>query len=312
MILKIDNTLIKVGERFMSLGEAHTLPVKFPEPEPEPEPIPEPVNPRDGFVSDNIYKIEDIYATVQPDERIIFITRHAARGSDTSITGDLSTTGINQCKTLGAKLSNDNIDLTKTYIAGSLKYRAMNTAYQCTKAMGVLYPDDYDYILDTPNYEWLMERDFFTDSTGDSSGIDLDVNAYYSYISDAEYTGEYIDTKGVLKDGLPHTNKLPNHVDTKAQNIIDNVIALAKQQDADLAWFGTHDKVIQPLVAYVTNRKYENLHIDRTDTYVNVKLKPVPYSGYVGNWSTPLISGLAIIVNKNTDKIELYPFESGF
>lgn len=247
------------------------------------------------FKYDEINKIEDVYASVQENERIIILTRHAARGNDTSITGDLSSTGIQQCKTLGAKLSNENIDLSKSYIGGSLKYRAKNTAYQTTKAMGVIYPEDYNYITDTDGYNELMEINFFQDSNGESGGIDMDTNAYFSYISEANYTG---------------SNKVENHVDTKSKEVIDLLIRVASEKNADISWFGTHDKVVQPIVAYVTNRK-NPVHIVRSNTDKYIKMSPLPYSGYVGNWSTPLISGIAIIVNKNTGKYEIYPVESG-
>lgn len=275
-------------------------------------------NPRESLAFDAIHKIEDIYNLVQPDERIIFITRHAARASDTSVYGDLSSTGINQCKTLGSKLSNNNIDLSKSYIGGSKKYRALNTAYQITKAMGVTYPSNYDYKTDEANkFEWLMERDFFTDVNGGSSGISLSLNAYYCYIDENAYTGEYIDnkkaeTEGVDGDGLPHINKVPNHVNTKSQIIIDNAVKIAKEKNSDLSWFGTHDKVICPLTAYVTNRK-NPLYIDRSKTskYVQMNVSPTGTTT-TGTWSIPLIGGIAIIVNKTTDKRSIYAFDSGF
>lgn len=273
-------------------------------------------DPRSSFAFDSIHKIEDIFASVQEDEMLVVISRHAARGNDTTIKGDLSSTGITQCKTLGAKLKNDNIDLTKTYIAGSHKYRAKNTAYQITKAMGVSYTSDYNY-LDADGYEWLMERDFFTDADGGSSGISLYLNAYYCYVNEDAYTGVYIDNKTIEKEGVEgdhqqHVNKLPNHVNTKAQNIIDNAVNIAKSKNVDLAWFGTHDKVICPLTAYITERK-NPIHIDRSNTtpYVKVSTSPSDTS-QTGTWSIPLIGGIAIIVNKSTGRRETYAFDSGF
>lgn len=273
-------------------------------------------DPRKNFTYNAIHKIEDIYSTVQEDERIVIISRHAARGTDTTVTGDLSTTGINQCKTLGGKLSNNNIDLTKTYIAGSHKYRAKNTAYQITKAMGVDYSSDFNY-LDADGYEWLMERDFFTDADGGSSGISLYLNAYYCYVDEDAYTGVYIDNKTVEKEGVEgdnqqHVNKLPNHVNSKAQAIIDNAVNIANTNNVDLAWFGTHDKVICPLTAYITERK-NPIHIDRsnTDPYVKVSTSPSD-TAQTGTWSIPLIGGIAIIVNKTTGRRETYAFDSGF
>lgn len=273
-------------------------------------------DPRSSYVFNAIHKIEDIFATVQEDEMLVVISRHAARGNDTTVTGDLSSTGITQCKTLGAKLKNNNIDLTKTYIGGSHKYRAKNTAYQITKAMGVPYSSDYNY-LNADGYEWLMERDFFTDADGGSSGISLYLNAYYCYVNEDAYTGVYIDNKTEAKEGVEgdhqqHVNKVPNHVNTKAQNIIDNAVSIASSKNVDLAWFGTHDKVICPLTAYITERK-NPIHIDRnnTDPYVKVSTSPSDTS-QTGTWSIPLIGGIAIIVNKTTGRRETYAFDSGF
>lgn len=287
MLVTIDGKLVKVDGGFVEVYGKTPTPPQPPEP-----PI---IDPREGYEFDVIYNTNDIYSTIQSDERVIFITRHAARGNDTSITGDLSATGIQQCKTLGASLHNDNVDLSKSYIGGSVKYRAKNTAYQITKAMGVEYPSDYDYINDTDSYDELLETNFFQDAQGQSSGVDMNQNAYYCYVSEDTYTGP---------------NKIPNLVNTKSQDIIDKVINIANTRDADLCWFGTHDKVIQPLVAYVTDRK-NPIHMYRTNQECYVKMTPLPYSGYVGNWSTPLISGIAIIINKKSGKVEIYPIESG-
>lgn len=249
----------------------------------------------------SIYKIEDVYSMVQPDERIVIVTRHAHRGNDTSITGDLDSTGIQQCKTLGTKLSNPNIDLTKTYIGGSLKYRAKNTAYQVTKAMGVAYPADYNYITDTDEYSELMEINFFcsVDQTTKeyiSSTIDIDVNGYYSFIDDTIYNGP---------------NKVEDHVNTKAKEVIDIMLNKAKEKDVDLAWFGTHDKVINPLLAYVTD-KTQTLPLERNKTNVTVLTKNPQTGVKSGSWTIPLLSGIAFIVNKNSDDVTIYPFDSGF
>lgn len=322
MLIVLDNRKLSIDEKLLGIldnveddvttGTTDNPPTEDPSDEPvtppedinptdppeEPKEEEPEINVRESFSQFEVNKIEDIYASVQEGERIVFVTRHAARGSDTSITGDLSSTGINQCKTVGTTLkniNNTNIDLSKSYIGGSYKYRAKNTAYQATKAMGVVYPDDYNY-LDADSYSELMEINFFMDENGESSTIDMDVNAYYCYISENGYTGP---------------NKVENHVDTKSQELIDLLVGVANTKDVDLAWFGTHDKVIQPLMAYVTNRK-NPIHIVRSNKDGYVKLKPLPYDGYVGNWSIPLLSGLAIIINKEKGTYEIYPIECGF
>lgn len=271
MLLKIDDTFIRMDRSLLKMSD--------------------PVSVTKHIA---MYKIEDIYSMVQPDERIVIITRHAERGSFTGIEGDLNSNGILQCKALGASLSNPNINLAKTYIGGSHKYRALNTAYQVTKAMGVDYPSEYNYLTDTDAYDELMEINFFIDSDGNSSGIDLDVNAYYSYIDDTIYNG---------------ANKVDNHVNTKAQGVIDLILSKAADHDADLSWFGTHDKVIIPLLAYVTDRT-STLHNERKNADVTIKMKNPITSAQSGNWSIPYLSGIAFIVNKNTGDVNIYPVDA--
>lgn len=254
----------------------------------------------------SMYKIEDVYSMVKPDERIVIVSRHAHRGGDTTITGDLDSTGIQQCKTLGAKLTNPNIDLTKTYIGGSLKYRAKNTAYQVTKAMGVEYPSDYNYITDTDEYPELMEINFFCSidpKTQEwvSSSIDIGKNSYYSYIDDTIYNGP---------------NKVEDHVNTKAKELIDIMLNTAKEKDVDLAWFGSHDKTVNPLLAYVTDKNQggkETIHIERTNKDQTIKIiNPITGVSNGADWYIPLLAGIAFIVNKNTGNIKIYPFESSY
>lgn len=243
----------------------------------------------------NIYRIEDVYANVKSDERIIFITRHADRVSyDTTITGDLTNTGINQCIRLGQALHNPNINLSNTYIGGSHKYRAKNTAYQVTKAMGVVYPDQYNYLTDTDAFDLLMEINFFVDDDGDSKGISLDRNAYYSFVDDTIYNG---------------TNKVDDHVTTKSKELFDFLINTAANHNADLCWFGTHDKVILPLLAYVTDRT-QPLHIERDNSDVYIKMTNPITKAETGKWSIPLLSGIAVVVNKTSGAVDMYPVES--
>ena len=60
--------------------------------------------------TDKFIPIFDIFYCLRSNEKVTFILRHAARGDDTSESGTLSTTGENQCKEVGSKLKEMNLE----------------------------------------------------------------------------------------------------------------------------------------------------------------------------------------------------------
>ena len=84
--------------------------------------------------TDKFVPIFDILYCLRSNEKVTFILRHAARGEDTSESGTLSTTGENQCKEVGNKLKEMNLD-DFSYMHTRF-YRAKQTAWIIAKSKG--------------------------------------------------------------------------------------------------------------------------------------------------------------------------------
>lgn len=84
--------------------------------------------------TDKFIPIFDIFYCLRSNEKVTFILRHAARGDDTSESGTLSQTGENQCKEVGSKLKEMNLE-DFSYMHTRF-YRAKQTAWIIAKNKG--------------------------------------------------------------------------------------------------------------------------------------------------------------------------------
>lgn len=209
--------------------------------------------------TDKFSDIKDVYEGVKPNERVIFILRHAERGDDTSKGGSLTDNGKAQSKAVGEKL----IKFEEPFLLGGSEFkRAHQTVEYIARGRGQQY--DVRDTFPELNDDWYIYNREENDKVKDQCG-----GGWQSF-SKYAYTGMY--TTGDKPAFYPLADR--------TVELVEDVI-LAKYNDPTQRFvvLGSHDKVMVPLVAYFTNLK------------ANLKY----YDG--GKWLNYL-AGVAIIIDE--------------
>lgn len=198
----------------------------------------------------NFVGVLDVLSSLRSDEQVTFILRHAERESDWSQAGHLTENGKAQARALGAAIP----------IAGEIGYynstgytRTLETT-QCIHEGrndgSTFVSTEESYLLDTI---YIKNRSLFDAYSNQAGG------GWY-LLSDWVYRNKYTDAMYDLKTAS------------------DAMLQQAKSTvTAKINFMISHDYVLMPLVAYVTDYK---LDLDYR---------------YSGNWLTYL-NGIAIIV----------------
>ena len=209
--------------------------------------------------TDTFTDIKDVYEGIKPNERVIFVLRHAERGDDTSKSGSLTDNGKSQSKDVGEKLTKFSVDFL---LGGSEFKRAHQTVEYIAKGRG--QQSDVRDTFPELNDDWYTFDKEANDKAKDECGGGWESTSKYAY------TGAY--TTG----DKPAFYKL----DERSVELIVDVL-LAKYNDPTQRFvvLSSHDKVMVPLVVYCTNAK------------VNLK----KYDG--GKWLNYL-AGVAIIIDE--------------
>lgn len=203
--------------------------------------------------------IQDVYESIKPNERVIFVLRHAERGDDTGKGGTLTSKGKNQSSDVGKKLTK----FSEPFLLGASEFlRAHQTVEYIARGKGQQY--DVRDTFPELNDDWYINDREENDKVKDACG-----GGWQSF-SKYAYTGDY--TTG----DKPAFHLLAD----RSVELIEDVI-LAKYSDPAqrFVMLSSHDKVMVPLVAYCTNLK------------ANLKY----YDG--GKWLNYL-AGIAIIIDE--------------
>lgn len=209
--------------------------------------------------TDKFSDIKDVYEGIKPNERVIFILRHAERGDDTSKGGSLTDNGKAQSKAVGEKL----IKFEEPFLLGGSEFkRAHQTVEYIARGRGQQY--DVRDTFPELNDDWYIYNREENDKVKDQCG-----GGWQSF-SKYAYTGMY--TTGDKPAFYP--------IADRTVELVEDVI-LAKYNDPTQRFvvLGSHDKVMVPLMAYFTNLK------------ANLKY----YDG--GKWLNYL-AGVAIIIDE--------------
>lgn len=189
--------------------------------------------------------LADLLATVQPDERVIFVIRHARRGSGTGREAPLHNTGVNQAQSLGAAIAAVNAT-DPIFFAHSGFVRTESTAKNIFAGRGgdtTLFVSTTvqklaggGYVKSDSLLSLHAEEDFATDQ----------LKVFASWM----YKDEYLDTFNDLTE---------TSVALLTQHILP-----AFPQEYRIGIMISHDMVVAPLTAYLTKRAvdfkaYENL-----------------------------------------------------
>ena len=194
--------------------------------------------------SDDIMDFEDIadvYASLAPGEKVIFILRHAERTDDTGKKGHLTDNGKKQAKTVGEKLKGDNI-----VFANSTYTRSYETCENVAAGAGIS-PFVSDTIKDLDG-EWYVKDDSKFENYKNSDGGGWVVASAYAY-------------KGAYSDAFYDFND-------RSEEFLSEVV---KPRFASVKRVGvwiSHDMFVAPITAYCTNKK-ANLRYFDTKSWIN-------------------------------------------
>jgi len=203
--------------------------------------------------------IQDVYEGIKPNERVIFILRHAERTDNTSKEGTLTDEGKRHSEELGQKLTKFEQDFL---LGGSEFLRAHQTVEYIARGRGQQY--DVRDTFPELNDHWYAFDMEANDKAKDECGGGWQSTSKYAY------TGAY--TTG----DKPAFYKL----NERTVELIEDVL-LARYSDPSqrFVMLSSHDKLMVPLVVYCTKGK------------VNLR----QYDG--GKWLNYL-AGIAIIVDE--------------
>ena len=207
--------------------------------------------------------IQDVYESVKPNERVIFILRHAKRGDDTSKSGTLTDDGKEQSFEVGARLSK----FPEDFVLGASEFlRAHQTVEYIARGRGQQY--DVRDTFPELNDDWYTDDKDANEKAKNECGGGWEVTAKYAY------TGAY--TTGATPAFHPLAER--------SVELIEDVL-LKKYNDPSQRFIllSSHDKVMVPLVVYCTNKK------------VNLK----KHDG--GKWLNYL-AGVAIIIDEKGNR----------
>ena len=212
--------------------------------------------------------LKTVYESLAPDEKVVFVIRHARRQSSTGKESELTPEGVEQAQRLGGFLANE-----ETFSYGHTGFlRTLQTAQNIAIGRGETFPEPVEvtelvtgsYIADTTRFRTKMDELHYFDeacmySEWAFDGLHTDV--FYDF----EKTSVQIITQAIL----------PRMSETNRVNI-----------------FVSHDMFLGPLVAYTSNKKMQMLRQTcSSETGKSANSRWIFY-----------LEGVAIIVKPNGDR----------
>ena len=213
----------------------------------------------DISATDNFADVKDVYEGIKPNERVIFVLRHAERGDDTSKSGTLTDNGKKQSQQVGQGLTL----FPEDFVLGASEFlRAHQTVEYIARGRGQQF--DIRDTFPELNDNWYEKNHEASEQAKSECGGGWELTSKYAY------TGAY--TTGATPAFHPLAER--------SVQLIEEVL-LAKYNDPAqrFVMLSSHDKVMVPLVVYCTKGK------------VNLK----KHDG--GKWLNYL-AGVAIIIDE--------------
>ena len=189
--------------------------------------------------ADGFTEISEVYATLKPDEKAVFVIRHSERTDDTGPTGHLTGNGFIYANNLGKRLA--AIRKEDFYYAYSGYTRTHETCEEIAKGNG-----QQDYTINEQPYlyyDWFIkDEDKFSNYATNDGGWEV----YSKYAFAGAYSDAFYDLK------------------TRSEQLLEDEILANISTMKRVNFMCTHDYLVEPLIAYVTGghsiiRFYENL-----------------------------------------------------
>ena len=193
----------------------------------------------DGFVD-----IADVYASLKPDEKVVFIIRHSERTDDTGPSGHLTANGIKYAYDLGTRLA--KVGTEDFYFGYSGYTRTYETCENIALGKG-----QTNYSIEQLPY---MEGSWYVMNSGRAElYINSDGGGWTVY-SKYAFTGAYDDAFYELE--------------YRSEQLLKDEILASLPNMKRVNFMCTHDYLVEPLLAYATDG-HANVKYYATGRWVN-------------------------------------------
>ncbi|MBR4006292.1 histidine phosphatase family protein [Fibrobacter sp.] len=179
--------------------------------------------------------IADVMAGLAPDEKVIFILRHAERTDDTGKKGHLTDGGKKQSKAVGEKLKGEQI-----YFANSTYTRSMETCEGVASGAGVTYTENTIADLDG---EWYVKDESKYESCKSENGGGWQATSAYAY-------------KGGICPGVYYD------FDSRSEAFISDIVKPEFAKVNRVGVWISHDTFVVPITVYGSNKKVNLRYFD--------------------------------------------------
>lgn len=208
--------------------------------------------------------IANAFHTVAPDEKVVFVLRHAERESGVGRETPLTENGILQAQSVGQKL----VSADEFVYAHTAYVRTKETACNIALGRGQVQVCDDSFVSDTISEltgGWFIKdedlRDFYVSSTGKDTNTSVIVSLW-------AYDGQFADAFYDLEE--------------RSREVINTYLIKDYAEMPKAKVIISHDEFVVPLIAWATNKT------------ASIRYKR-------GRWWVNYLTGLAIIVNSKNE-----------
>ncbi len=231
----------------------------------------DPVDPAGPFVPEELVydsigfaDIANAFHTVAPDEKVVFVLRHAERESGVGRETPLTENGILQAQSVGQKL----VSADEFVYAHTAYVRTKETACNIALGRGQVQVCDDSFVSDTISEltgGWFIKDEDLRDSYVSSTGKDTNTSVIVSLWA---YDGQFADAFYDLEE--------------RSREVINTYLIKDYAEMPKAKVVISHDEFVVPLIAWATNKT------------ASIRYKR-------GRWWVNYLTGLAIIVNSKNE-----------
>ena len=231
----------------------------------------DPVDPAGPFVPEELVydsigfaDIANAFHTVAPDEKVVFVLRHAERESGVGRETPLTENGILQAQSVGQKL----VSADEFVYAHTAYVRTKETACNIALGRGLVQVCDDSFVSDTISEltgGWFIKDEDLRDSYVSSTGKDTNTSVIVSLWA---YDGQFADAFYDLEE--------------RSREVINTYLIKDYAEMPKAKVIISHDEFVVPLIAWATNKT------------ASIRYKR-------GRWWVNYLTGLAIIVNSKNE-----------
>jgi hypothetical protein len=209
--------------------------------------------------------IANAYHTVAPDEKVVFVLRHAEREGGTGRDVPLTDNGVLQAQSVGQKL----ISADEVVYAHTAYVRTKSTACNIALGRGQVQVCDDSFVSDTISEltgGWFIKDEDLRDSYVSSTGKDTNTSAVVAlWLYDGLFADAFYD------------------LDARGKEVVDTYLIKDYAEMPKVKVIISHDEFVVPLIAYGTQKQAVIRY--RTP----------------GRWWVNYLTGVAIIVNSKNE-----------